>query len=199
MAQDLRELLKGGSPEKTNLSKGHEERFEALLAEKMPQTETNSSFNWMKVAAIVVVMLGVAFFGYQYLSDFTGNTLDKNSNPIVTTEENSTEKTNQISLGDLSPDLKKVEEYYLMGINVQLASLKIDSENKGLVDGYMKQLGNLDKEYKRLSIELNKEGPSEATITALIDNLKLRLELLFKLKNKLNELKTQENEPINNI
>ncbi len=199
MAQDLRELLKGGSPEKTNLSKGHEERFEALLDNEMPQTETEPSFNWMKVAAIAIVMLGVAFFGYQYVSDFTGNTLDKNSNPIVNTEENSTEKNNQISLGDLSPDLKKVEEYYVTGINLQLASLKIDPENKEMVDGYMNQLSNLDKEYKRLSIELNKEGPSEATITALIDNLKLRLELLFKLKNKLNEFKTQENEPINNI
>jgi len=199
MAQDLRELMKGEASEKATLQKGHEERFEALLNKKMPQKQTTPSFSWMKVAAIAIMMLGVAFFGYQYLSDFTGNTIDKNSNPIVNSEEISTEKNNSISLGDLSPDLKKVEEYYLMGINVQLASLKIDSENKDLVDGYMKQLGNLDKEYKKLSIELNKEGPSEATITALIDNLKLRLELLFKLKNKLNELKKQENEPINNI
>ncbi|PHS62096.1 MAG: hypothetical protein COB12_11255 [Flavobacterium sp.] len=198
MAQDLRELLKGKNPENKTLSKGHESKFEAMLEEAMP-FEDKSSFNWMKVAAIAIVMLGVAFFGYQYLSDFTGNSIDKNSNPIVNTEKTTTEKTNQISLGDLSPDLKKVEEYYLMGINVQLASLKINSENKEMVDGFMKQLSNLDKEYKRLSIELNKEGPSEATITALIDNLKLRLELLFKLKNKLNELKTQENEPINNI
>jgi len=198
MAQDLRELLKGENLKNKTLSKGHESKFEAMLEEAMP-LEEKPSFNWMKVAAIAIVMLGVAFFGYQYLSDFTGNTIDKNSNPIVNTEKKTTEKTNQISLGDLSPDLKKVEEYYLMGINVQLASLKINSENKEMVDGYMNQLSNLDKEYKRLSIELNKEGPSEATITALIDNLKLRLELLFKLKNKLNELKTQTNEQINSI
>jgi len=198
MAQDLRELLKGENLENKTLSKGHESKFEAMLEEAIP-LEEKLSFHWMKVAAVAIVMLGVAFFGYQYLSDFTGNTIDENSNPIVNTEKNTTEKSNQISLGDLSPDLKKVEEYYVTGINLQLASLKINSENREMVDGYMKQLSNLDKEYKRLSIELNKEGPSEATITALIDNLKLRLELLFKLKNKLNELKTQENEPINNI
>jgi len=40
---------------------------------------------------------------------------------------------------------------------------------------------------------LNTYGPSEATIAALIDNLKIRLELLFKLKNKLKELNTEEN------
>lgn len=200
MAQDLRELLKGENLEKPALKKGHENRFEAMLDEALPKTEQKPNFNWMKVAAVAIVLLGVSFFGYQYFSDSSVNQLNNKNNPIVeNTSEEKTPKNNQISLGDLSPDLKKVEEYYMMGINVQLASLKIDPANKDLVDGYMKQLGNLDKEYKKLSIELNKEGPSEATITALIDNLKLRLELLFKLKNKLNELKKQENEQINNI
>ena len=196
MAQDLRELLKGENLENKSLTKGHESKFEAMLEEAMPVIKEETSFNWRKVAAVAVVLIGLAFFGYQY---FSGEPINTTNNPIVENTSVEKEETNQISLGDLSPDLKKVEEYYLMGINVQLASLKINSENKEMVDGYMNQLSNLDKEYKRLSIELNKEGPSEATITALIDNLKLRLELLFKLKNKLNELKKQENEPINNI
>ena len=54
-------------------------------------------------------------------------------------------------------------------------------------------------EYKLLNKELNEVGPTEATISALIDNLKLRLELLFKLKNKLKELKNLENEQFNNL
>ena len=193
MAQDLRELMKGENSGKATLSKGHENRFEAMLAKEMPQEK--KSFSWLKIAAIALVMLSVSFFGYQYLSDFTGNSINNTNNPIVKTTEDQKPKTNQITLGDLSPDLKKVEEYYLAGINVQLASLKIDDKNKELVEGYMKQLSALDKEYKNLSLELNNVGPTEETITALIDNLKLRLELLFKLKSKLNEFKTQENEP----
>ena len=63
----------------------------------------------------------------------------------------------------------------------------------------MQQLSELDKEYQRLTLDLNEAGPTEATITALIDNLQLRLELLFKLKNKLKELKNQNNEQINSI
>ena len=58
----------------------------------------------------------------------------------------------------------------------------------------MQRLAELDKEYTSLNIELNNVGPSETTVTALIDNLKMRLDLLFKLKNKLKELKTQNNE-----
>lgn len=82
----------------------------------------------------------------------------------------------------------------MTGINMQLASLKIDEDNKELVDGYMQRLSELDKEYTSLNAELNKVGPSEATVTALIDNLKLRLDLLFKLKSKLKELKNQNND-----
>jgi len=57
----------------------------------------------------------------------------------------------------------------------------------------------LDKEYKLLNKELNDVGPSEASVNALIDNLKLRLELLFKLKNKLKELKNIENEEFSSM
>jgi hypothetical protein len=197
MAQDFRELLKGENPGKAKLSKGHKNRFEAMLDKEMPQEK--NSFSWLKIAAIALILLSVSFFGYQYLSDFTGNTNNTNVNPIVEGDNKEKGTPNQISIGDLSPDLKKVEDYYMAGINLQLASLRIDPENKELVDGYMSQLSILDKEYKKLNLELNKEGPTEATITALIDNLKLRLELLFKLKNKLNEFKTQENEKIDNI
>ena len=40
----------------------------------------------------------------------------------------------------------------------------------------------------RLSKELIESGPTEQTVTALIDNLKFRLELMYRLKDKLNEL-----------
>src|SRR5690606_17127489 len=105
-----------------------------------------------------------------------------------------TRRSSELTLADISTDHKKVEEYYITGINVQLASLQITDENKELVNGYMQQLASLDKEYNELNAELSKTGPTEATISAMFDNLKLRLDLLFKLKNRLNELKTQNNE-----
>lgn len=53
----------------------------------------------------------------------------------------------------------------------------------------MLQLSNLDKEYQRLNAELDDTGINEETVSALINNLELRLELLYKLKNKLTEIK----------
>ena len=196
MAQDIRQLFENATEEVTKPPQGHKARFEAKLDETFGSSKTTDSqsthtFMWLKVAAIAIVFLSVVYVGYQQLS--------KPDNPVEVVEvpkQNTETNTNvaKITLGDLSPDLKKVENYYLTGINVQLASLKIKDENKELIDGYMQQLSELDKEYKRLTLDLNEVGPTEATITALIDNLQLRLELLFKLKNKLKELKNQKDE-----
>jgi hypothetical protein len=136
----------------------------------------------------------VGYFGYVSI-------LEEPEVEIAETPINKEEYLNQISLGDISPNLKKMEEFYTKGINVQLTSLSQsdDEENKELVEGYLLRFNELDEEYARLTIELNKVGPTEETINALIDNLKLRLELLFKLKNKLKELKNQENEQFKSI
>jgi len=197
MAQDIRDLLKKSKDEKTSLPIGHEARFEAKLGEAFANSPNAKHTNkpmlfWLRIAAIVIVLVAVSYFGYGYLND-------EPANQIVETVPEVENKMNQLTIGDLSPDLKKVEDFYLNGINVQLASLQITDENKELIDGYLLQLSELDKEYTSLNTELSKVGPTEATITALIDNLKLRLELLFKLKNKLKEFKNQENETIKSI
>lgn len=201
MAHDIRKMM-SEQKETPRLSPGHEIRFEAKLNQAFPQEKkvseqkSNNTFFWLKIAALVVVFFGIGFFGYQQLSNTGTNTLA--DTPVETDSVDGSEVA-QITLGDLSPDLKRVENFYLAGINAQLASIEPDDENKELIDGYMQRLSELDMEYKLLNKELNEVGPTEATISALIDNLKLRLELLFKLKNKLKELKNLENEQFNNL
>jgi hypothetical protein len=195
MAQDIRDLLKDYQPEVPKLSKGHEARFEDKLDVAFSEKKSdNSFFFWIKIAATIIVFLTIGYFGFQYFQkDTTIDTeLVNNTNEI----EN---ETPTITIGNLSPDLKKVEDFYVTGINQQLASLNRTPENEELVNGYLQRLEELNNAYKTLNIELNEVGPSEATITALIDNLQLRLELLFKLKNKLKELKSQKNETISNM
>ncbi len=193
MGQDIREMMKKETLEQPKLSKGHEARFEAKL-EKAFQSKKkkNTSFFWLKIAASVILCLGIGYVGLKELNE--EGTVDTE---IVDIENAIEPTTPQLTIGDISPDLKKIEEFYTTGINVQLASLQINDGNKELIEGYMRRLAELDKEYKRLTLELNEVGPTEATINALIDNLKLRMDLLFKLKNKLKELKELENEQIN--
>ena len=194
MGQDIRKMLADYSPDTPKLESGHEDRFLEKMKQMEAQSVKKQGSNWWKIAAAAVVLIGLSYFGFKQLQ---GEQIGTELVEQTTIPDTETEMTPQFTMGDLSPDLKKIEDFYLNGINVQLASLEENDENKELIDGYMERLAELDQEYKVLNIELNKVGPTEATITALIDNLKLRLELLFKLKNKLKELKESENEQVN--
>ncbi|HPE82270.1 MAG TPA: hypothetical protein PLV43_00995 [Aequorivita sp.] len=198
MAQDIEKMFENYDDPKTpKLREGHQARFEAKLDRAFSEPiseEKKNPMPWLKIAAMLVVLLAVSFFGYQQLSK--NNAIIDSNNTVVdnTSDSGISADTPKLTLADISPDLKKVQDYYMTGINMQLASLKITDENKELVDGYMQRLSELDKEYTALNAELSKVGPTEATVTALIDNLKFRLDLLFKLKSKLKELKNQKNE-----
>jgi hypothetical protein len=99
------------------------------------------------------------------------------------------------SLGSISPELQKIENYYLASIQVELSNLEETPENKELLDSYLEKIGELTSEYKMLTAELNKEGLNEKSINALIDNLQLRLKLLYQLKEQLKDLiNTKQNE-----
>lgn len=190
MAQDLRSLFKKErATKKFPLKDGHEARFLQKLEEALPvEKPSTSSFYWLKIAASIVLVLGTAAF---YFLTQDGGSAQVPS--VVSTTQNASKETT-ISLGDLSPDLKKIENYYVANINYELAQLTISSSNKDMVDGFMEQLAELDAEYNTLTQELNEFGPNDETVSALIQNLQLRLQLLQKLKQKLNQLKSSKNE-----
>ncbi len=189
MKQDLRKLFETERKKGFQMKEGHEARFIKRLEEEMPpERSVNRMWIWSVAATAVVLFgLGIYFLGVKD----SGQALE---NPVVTTEE--AESSEGISLGDLSPDLQKVEDYYLASINLELSKLEISPDNKELVDGYMEQLAELNREYDQLNKELNTFGPNDQTISALIKNLQLRLQLLHKLKEKLNQFKSSKNEQL---
>jgi len=192
MGQDLREMFKNERQAKrTPMPKGHEDRFISRLETQFPK-RNRSHFKWLRIAASVLVLLGVGILGYQLWTrpDAIKTTLVEKNDPP--------EEKKGISFGDLSPDLKRVEQYYVTNINLELSRLEISQDNKMLVDTFMHRLSELNMEYKELNDELNVIGPNDLTISALIKNLQLRLQLLQKLKGELNELKSSKNEQLQN-
>jgi len=193
MARDLRELFEKEREQKRfKMKDRHEDRFFSKLEKELPNDPPKKKVIslWMQIAASIVVAVGLSFY---YFSS--------NEGPVGTDEKVTVVERNNpgggvqgISLGDLSPDLKKIETYYTTNINLQLSELADDPGNKELVDSYMDRLAELNKEYQRLNEELNELGPNDQTINALINNLQLRLQLLQKLKSKLNQLKSSKNE-----
>ncbi|ANH60409.1 hypothetical protein [Dokdonia donghaensis] len=189
MAQDIRELIKSESGEQEQLREGHLSRFEQLLEERMPEEQKPSKpkggiFLWMKIAAVLIIAGGIVMMVYN-------NAFAKAEDaPIVqATPENTETVEPEILLSAISPEFKKVEDYYLASVNLEIARLEITDDNKELIDAFMKQLSDLDAEYKSLNREITESGVSEEMVNAMIENLKLRVELMIKLKAKLKEMK----------
>ena len=128
------------------------------------------------------MILGLSFGAYQFLNN-SGVDIPEGTE-IVNGGES---KKDIKSMGEVVPDLKRVEDYYLASINLELSKVQMTPENKDLVDGYIQRLKELNDEYDNLILELNENGPNEATLDALIDNLKFRLNLVMRLKEKLQE------------
>ena len=176
MARDIRDLFEEENLlTKEGMPTGHEERF-AVKLDLAFSKPRRRKFYWLQIAASIVLLFGLGFGGYTYFKTEVSTTVT-NNNPVEV-------KT----LGDVSPGLKKVEDYYLASINLELSKMKYTPETKDLFDGYLEQLQVLNKEYLSLSVELTKSGPNELTINALIDNLKYRLNLLYRLRAQLSEL-----------
>ena len=187
MARDLRELFEEEKQdEQFFMNEGHEKRFMDRLEKELPK-RGRSSFFMLKIAAAILVLASIGTYFFINGEDNIIPTTIVNKNPSVETK-------NGISLGDLSPDLKNVENYYVASINLALSKLDASGDNKELVDIYMERLAELNLEYKNLNVELNQIGPNDQTISAIIRNLQLRLQLLQKLKEKLNEVQSSKNE-----
>ncbi|WP_178987890.1 hypothetical protein [Winogradskyella schleiferi] len=176
MAQNIKDLFENEPKNKDlKMSKGHEARFLQKLKKEFPEEHKKSNRSWLlNFAASVVVLLGLSYGAFQFFQ------APDHSNDSIEVAD-----TNLKTLGDISPDLKKVEDYYLASINLELSKVKLTPENKELFDGYVLRLKELNDEYKKLIIELNENGPNEATLDALIENLKYRLNLVMRLKEKL--------------
>ena len=173
MPKDLRDMFKNEPMISGELSKNHRKKFENKLFKEM-HTEKRKSNQFLRIAVSFLIIIGLG----SSLFYFSNGTV---TNPVQTAKiEN---------LGSISPELKKIENYYLASIQTEISELKKTPENEELLDGYLEKIGELTSDYKKLTEELNTEGLNEKTINALIDNLQLRLKLLYQLKEQLNELK----------
>jgi len=172
------------------MPEGHEARFEARLENSFGRKKPRSFF-WLGIAASTVALLGLAFWMFRAVP-----ALPEAEDSLVEEQTDSVTSPSGLSLGDLSPDLRKLEQYYTASINLELASLDISEENREVADTFISRLSDLNTEYGQLNEELNEIGPNEQTITAMIKNLQYRLQLLLKLKEKLSELKSSKNETV---
>lgn len=202
MAQDIRDMFKKeGAWESGKLPEGHQMRFEARLDKALPEepaNKTNNNFFIVKIAAVMLVVFGIGIFMLNPENPYQANPVaDTPQETDLGGEQEATKNTFQLS--EVSPQFKKIENYYLANLNVELAKLDVNEDNKALIDAFMAQLAELDKEYQRLNAEFDEGGANEQTVEAMIANLQLRIELLYKLKSKLKEINQSNKNSYENL
>ncbi|MCB0375001.1 MAG: hypothetical protein KDD04_03685, partial [Sinomicrobium sp.] len=123
MAQDIKKLLQE-SKEVTRykMPVGHEKRFEFRLDTALSQRR-KWPYGWLNIAASIVVVVSVSYFSYRL---FTGDGQVKGT-PVTDTQQDT--GAAQITLGNISPELKKIEDYYVANINVALSELSVNNDN----------------------------------------------------------------------
>ncbi len=175
------------SPKSFKMSKGHENKIKHRLNEAFGK-KTNQDFSMIyKMAAVAII----AALSTIFVLNQSRVEPDNSNNQVI--------QTQKIGLGDISPELNTIENYYMTSIKFELATLETSTEFDAVVNSYLEELQHINKAYDDLENELNNVGISEEIINAMIDNLQLRLELLQDLKQKLNNLKQKENEKQNNV
>ncbi len=191
MGQDIREMFRNEKHEKKEmLEPGHQKRFEARLDKALPvQNVERKSYNFLQIAAVILVALGVgAFFLFNNGGEAVTSDTQIVDSPAAETLDKVTTNEPEYRLSAVSPEFKKIEDYYMASVNLQLAKLELTPGNKELIDAFMKKLETLNEEYIALNIEIQETGINEETVEAMIANLQLRLDLLKKLKTKLDEI-----------
>lgn len=160
------------------LSNSHRSDFERKLQKEL-HGKSAGVRQYLMIAASVI-----ALFTLGYMITLTQD------NPRKQVETQSA----SVSLEEFSPELKKIENYYLTAINMELANLEVTDANKLVLQEYFRKMNSLTNEYKLQSEELQINKIDEELINNLIDNLQMRLQLMIELKNELKKLKTKENE-----
>lgn len=201
MGQDLRDLFeeKRRASEGQSMPRGHEQRFAERL-QRNAQTNKTETIKplWWKIAAAAVILAGL-LFGWQQSQRGPIKEDLIPSQEIVNQDHQTEDPLVNYSLGNVSPDLQKVEQFYVSQINYQLSQLPLHQDQGEVVDQYLERLAELDADYKALNQELYQQGPNDQLIAALIQNLQLRLNLIGKLQSKLNQLKSSENEQVSTV
>lgn len=181
MKEDFEKLIaKHKATFHRELPENHRIDFMDKLDNELHKANKSTAKFWM-VAASIIVLLGIGYFA-----------ISNSNKPVIPEKQLVKTPVNN----EISPELKKIENYYLTAINYELANLKVSKENRAVLNKYLSKIEKLTKEYKNINNELKTKEINEVVVNKLIDNLQMRLQLLIELKTIINKTKSNTNEKV---
>jgi len=143
-------------------SLGHQNRFMERLSKPKKKFPYRTVF---AVAASVVILLGI-FINHELA-------------------------TSKSATAAMSPEVKETHLYFNSIIKKELAVLKKENtpESRQMVEDALKQMADLDNDYKKLTTELAEKGESKQLIHAMITNLQTRISFLEQVEKQIEFIK----------
>ena len=134
----------------------------------------------LRVAASVIVVMGVCFFAYLYH-----------------------EKVNTVNLAAINPEYAKQQAHYTSLIANQRTQLKVIAKSDPqLYREFSSEIAKMDSTYNKLNTDLATSPNQERVLRAMIRNLQIQTEVLNQQLNvieQFNELKEEQKNGNKNI
>lgn len=149
---------------------GHFERFTQKLAKPEQKIIKIKFTTFIKAAGILVLMTLSGLWTYEHFL----------------------QKPEIIKLGDISPEYREAENYYLNTINTEYLEIKQfkfqDKDQKRIL---LKELQDMDSVYVQLQKDLKLNPNDERVINAMINHYQLKIEVMNQIISQLKEINNQ--------
>ena len=130
-------------------------KIEAELDKKQQPKKSIKLYQWVSIAAMLIISIGI-YFTYNY----------KQAN-------------NTIEIAQVSPEFSQKEVRFVNQIEEKRDSLAIfASGNPELYQQFTADLKNLDAEYEKLKLELQKTANQLFVVKAMVKNREMQLQIL---------------------
>lgn len=169
MEQDIRKLFNTENETDSQLPLTHRAEFQNKLrnATQKQKPRFNAVY---KYVAIALLFLAIGYVSIQQI--------------IAPSEVEETA---------LQLQLKNVEQQYLDHIDKEWESFKSLTNDNRLIHRYEQKLDELNNDYQELSVQFQEDRNNILVLESLIDNLKLRLQILKDIQQHI-KLLNQKNE-----
>ncbi len=160
---------------------GHMERFEWKLEKRLHSRQNKKSIlPYLLKAAVVTIMITIS-------SLWIWDNFIRSDNK-------------KMALGDVSPQYREVENYYVHEVSTIKGELKNhylkdDPEQKEMID---KELRSMDSVYLQLQKDLRANPDDERIINAMIEHYQTKVEVLSYILNQLKSIRNEHENIQNN-
>jgi hypothetical protein len=157
------------------------------IASNAAQKPNKKNISWVWIAAGFVLILGLGSL-FLLHQQKPVNTVQYKSNDISNNKD-----IEQVALGDISEEHAQIELHYTTLVNDRMDLLKALNPDPEM----MAEIDELETEYEELKKELGRGNNDEIIVEAMIENYRLKLEILEALLEGLQNAKKISDEEVN--